>query len=219
MLPSGKIKIVLADDHVLVRSGMVLLLRELAQDTCVYEAADFPAALALIGTHPDCDLALIDLNMPGMNGFEALDQIAQQAPTVPVVILSGSENAEDMRRVLDHGAMGYIPKSESAPVILNALRLVLAGGVYVPPVLVRNQRSAAVNNTPGTPLLTPRQLDVLAHVIEGMSNKAIARALGLSEATVKAHVGSIFKTLNVSNRTQAARVAESCGLALPALRR
>jgi DNA-binding NarL/FixJ family response regulator len=216
MLPSGKLKIVIADDHVLVRSGMVQLLRELAEHTSVHEAADFPEALALISAHPDCDL---DLNMPGMSGFEALNQFAQRAPTVPVVILSGSENADDMQRALDHGAMGYIPKSESAPVILNALRLVLAGSIYVPPALVRNHRNPAVSNPPGVPALTPRQLDVLAHVIEGKSNKEIARSLGLSEATVKAHVGSIFKTLNVSNRTQAARAAESYDLALPVLRR
>jgi DNA-binding NarL/FixJ family response regulator len=132
---------------------------------------------------------------------------------LPIVVLSGSEDRADMRRALNRGAMGFIPKSATAPVMLSALRLVLAGGVYVPPAMVESSGSA---DDCAQRVLTPRQIDVLARVIEGQQNKAIAAALGLSEATVKAHVTALFKTLNVRNRTQAARAAERLGLKLRA---
>jgi DNA-binding NarL/FixJ family response regulator len=124
-------------------------------------------------------------------------------------VLSGSESNFDMRRALDGGAMGFIPKSATAPVMLGALRLVLAGGVYVPPALLHDGTTSA-----SAQALTPRQIEVLARVIEGKPNKIIATELELTEATVKAHITAVFRVLNVSNRTQAARAAERLGLNL-----
>lgn len=210
-----KLTFIIADDHVLMRNGIVQLLHECSASAHIYEASNYPEALALASAHPDCHLALIDLGMPGMDAFEALELLARNTPTIPVVVLSASENVEDMRRVLASGAVGYIPKSESAAVILNALRLVLAGGVYVPPALVDAGplKTRAPTASPSR-ALSPRQLEVLALVIEGQHNKQIAKALGLSEATVKTHVATIYRILNVTNRTQAARVAEQQGLPL-----
>lgn len=211
-------KIIVADDHALVRAGISQLLGELDPGVNVFEAGTYTETLALLAAHPDAVLALIDLSMPGMHSAQQIEQLAEQAPTVPLVMLSGSENPQDMQGALDAGAMGYIPKSESPAVTLNALRLVLAGGIYVPPVLLRHYGSPDYHAGDGC-VLTPRQREVLTMVIEGRTNKEIARAYDLTEATVKSHVAAIFRALNVSNRTQAARAAEALGLVPPMLRR
>jgi len=211
-------KILLADDHTLFRAGMRHVLAQLAVDMEIIEASDCDQALQAVESHHDVSLVLLDLQMPGRDGFAALDVFSQNYSTLPIVVLSASESRNDMRRALDHGAMGFIPKSATAPVLLQALRLVLAGGIYVPPALLQTPVS---NDTPDatqtaqTLGLTPRQLDVLALVIEGLSNKVIAAELGVSEATVKAHATAVFKALKVSNRTQATLAMERMGLVLP----
>ena len=219
MTTSKGIKIVIADDHALVRTGMAQLLSALDTDVTVLEAENYSDAATLLVSHPDTALALLDLNMPGMHGCAQIETLAEQAPTVPLVMLTGSENPQDMQCALDAGAAGYIPKSESPAVILQAVRLVLAGGVYVPPALLRNPAPAGTTNAQATTTLTPRQREVLRMVIEGRTNKEIARAFDLSEATVKSHVAAIFRALAVTNRTQAARAAQSLGLLSPDLRR
>ncbi len=150
--------------------------------------------------------------MPGTGGFAALDTLSQKYPALPIVVLSASESRADMQGALDAGAMGFIQKSATASVMLSALRLVLAGGVYVPPALVQTNGVASVASAGDTAGLTPRQLDVLAYVIEGKANKVIAAELGLTKATVKAHITAVFKTLKVTNRTQAALAAERLGV-------
>lgn len=209
-------KIIVADDHMLFREGVRHILADLGQDVVVLQAGNYTQAETLLATHPDADLAIIDLDMPGMEVAGSLGRLTQEARTVPLVILSASEDPADMQRALNAGAMGFIPKSESAAVILNALRLVLSGSIYIPPALLR----ASVTSYSGGrgdhgETLTPRQRDVLQQMIHGISNKEIGRLLGLSEATVKAHVTAIFKCLNVSNRTQAVSVAERLRLFEP----
>lgn len=205
-------KILIADDHALFRDGVRQLLNQLNEDVVVAEAADCRETLAAIEADAELRLVLLDLCMPGQDGFTALDTISRSYPALPIVVLSASESPADMRRALSSGAMGYIPKSASPPVILNALRLVLAGGIYVPPALLKGE-SRPSNEAPVTPRkLTPRQLDVLGRVIEGKANKVIAAELRVSEATVKAHVSAVFDALNVTNRTMAARVAARFGL-------
>jgi two-component system, NarL family, nitrate/nitrite response regulator NarL len=204
------VKILLADDHTLFREGMRHVLALLADDVAIVEAGDCVQALRAVEDNSDITLVLLDLHMPGRDGFAALDTLSRDYPVLPIVVLSGSENHADMRRALDNGAMGFIPKSATAPVMLSALRLVLSGGVYVPPALVQT----GTGDT-SAPVLTPRQIEVLVRVIEGKPNKIIAAELDLTEATVKAHVTAVFKALNVTNRTQAARAAERMGLKLP----
>jgi DNA-binding NarL/FixJ family response regulator len=120
-----------------------------------------------------------------------------------VVVLSASENILDMECAFDNGAVGFVPKSSKVPVLLSALQLVLAGGVYVPSTIPRNSSNRSAPKTRKSGELTPRQSEVLARMIEGKSNKLIATELGMSEATVKVHVAALFRSLNVANRTQA----------------
>lgn len=201
-------KILIADDHTLFREGMRHVLARLADDVEIIEAGDCAQALHAVETYRDIALVLLDLHMPGRDGFAALETFSQRDAALPIVVLSGSEDRRDMRRALDGGAMGFIPKSATAAVMLSALRLVLAGGIYVPPQMVQ----ALEPNPDHLTALTPRQLDVLKRVIDGKPNKIIADELTLTEATVKAHITAVFKALNVSNRTQAARAAERLGL-------
>ncbi|MDH4175798.1 MAG: response regulator transcription factor [Aquincola sp.] len=206
-------KILIADDHALFREGMRHVLLRLGEGVEVIEAGNFDQLMSAVGANPDLALVLLDLHMPGPGKFAALQALAERYPALPVVVLSGSEERTDMQRALAGGAMGFIPKAATAPVMLSALRLVLSGGVYVPPEMV--QAHGVGEGAAGSEaLLTPRQIEVLARVIEGKPNKIIASDLGLSEATVKAHVTAVFRALNVSNRTQAARAAERLGIKL-----
>jgi two-component system nitrate/nitrite response regulator NarL len=205
-------KILIADDHALFRDGVRQLLQQLGDDVVVAEAEGCSQMLAAIEADSDLRLVLLDLCMPGQDGFTALDTLARSYPTLPIVVLSASESPADMRRALSSGAMGYIPKSANAAVILNALRLVLAGGIYVPPALLAGERRAPAEAPSSARKLTPRQIDVLDRVIEGKPNKIIAAELSVSEATVKAHISAVFTALNVTNRTMAARVAARFGL-------
>lgn len=210
-------KILVADDHALFREGLRHVLAQLAENVEVVEAGDCEQALRAADSHTDIVLVLLDLHMPGRDGFVALETLSRQHPTLPIVVLSASESRADMRRALDHGAMGFIPKAATSAVMLSALRLVMAGGIYVPPEMVQAPAKIAgieTSHVEATLGLTSRQLDVLGFVLEGKSNKVIAAELGLTEATVKAHITAVFKTLNVSNRTQAALLVERKGIKL-----
>lgn len=199
-------KILVADDHALFREGLRYVLAGLGSDVEIVEARDGAEALALAAGRRDLDLVLLDLAMPGVDGFAGLHALRKHIPAVPVVILAASEDSADVRLALNSGAMGFIPKSSTSSVMLSALRLVLAGGVYLPPAfLERSARpgTASVAPTLESLGLTARQRDVLRLLGEGQSNKEIAQALGLVEGTVKLHVSAILKALNVDNRTQA----------------
>lgn len=197
-------KVLVADDHPLVRSGMKAVLADFDPGMVVVEAVDFPEVQERVERNPDLTLVLLDLHMPGTEGFSGLRSLVEQQPAIPVVILAGSEDPADVRGALDHGAAGYIPKSSPTAVILSALRLVLAGGVYVPPVALQAAGpidDPAVHATPHG--LTDRQTEVFALMRQGKSNKEIARTLGIAESTVKAHVSVILKALNVTSRAKA----------------
>jgi DNA-binding NarL/FixJ family response regulator len=193
--------ILLADDHELFREGVKQLFGHLHAQVQVVETASGAEVMRLAQTQPDFDLVLLDLAMPGVDGFAGLAAFRAHAPSVPVVVLSGSEDPADIQAALDGGAAGFIPKSSASEVILGALRLVLAGGVYTPPGLF-NVQNALVSKTQLN-ALTPRQREVLALLGQGKTNKEIGGTLGLSEATVKQHVSAILKTLHVANRMQA----------------
>lgn len=210
------IKVILADDHVLFRDGFALLLQQHEPEVCCLAGGAFMDALQLLQSHPDTDLLMLDLNMPGMRGATSVREIQQAYPGLPVVILSGEESRAQMEAVLAAGASGYIPKSSSAPVMISAIRLVLAGGVYIPPQLLVSASSApSLGRPPGNgpmpgmgPHLTERQTEVLKRLAAGKSNKLICRELQLSEGTVKAHINAIYRSLNVVNRTEAAMAAQ-----------
>ena len=208
-------KLLIVDDHPVVRDGLAALLRQSGPEVTVLLAEGGSHGLALADGHPDLDLVVLDLAMPGSDGFATLHEFGRLQPQLPVVVVSSSEDPRDVRRALASGALGYIPKSAPPRTILAAVQFVLAGNVYVPSLLAENPTwdepgnySARKSNVS----LTGRQIDVLRLLRQGRSNKEIGRALGLSEKTVKVHVTALFKALNVANRIQAAAMADKVGL-------
>ena len=202
--------ILVVDDHPLVREGLRHLLAGLEDGTKVTEASGAESALQALAAHGDLDLVLLDLNLPGRDGLSLLGDFGRQAPDLPVVMLSGAEDPALMRAALDGGAAGFIPKSSVSHVIIPALKLVLAGGVYVPPEMLPGRTL----ETQGTalPELTARRRQVLDLIVAGRSNKEIATALQLSEPTVKSHIVAVFRALQVRTRTQAIAAATRLGL-------
>jgi len=217
MWQSRPMKLLVVDDHPLFRDGLAALLRQANPETQVFQACDSEAGVEMAQSRNDLDAVFVDLMMPGLAGEAAVKEFARRRPELPVIVLSSSENPSDVKRVLNAGALGYIPKSASPQTVLSALQLVLTGNIYVPPFLAHADETAATaphSAAPGDVLgqLTERQVDVLKHVRDGRSNKEISARLGIAEKTVKAHVAAIFKTLNVVNRTQAANAAREMKL-------
>jgi len=218
----------IVDDHPLIREAMRAVLQPLDRDIVLLEAANGLEALALADSSPDLHLILLDLALPGMDGFSALQGLREAHPAIPVVVLSASDQPAVVMQALDGGAMGFIPKTSTTQVLINALRLVLSGGVYLPPEILREHhatpeptaRVAAEAARSGRPLLprdiglTERQAEVLSLLIQGKPNKLICRDLKLAEGTVKIHVTAILKALNVMNRTQAVIAVSKLGLKL-----
>ena len=203
-------KILIADDHALFRQGMIYILSEMNPDVRILQAATSNQAIQIAENDPNLALILMDLWMPDMDGIDAMRVIQIKVPTIPVVILTASESRLDMKQALDAGAMGYVAKSVTASIMTSAIKLVLSGGIYIPPALVNGSRQTGMKESAHIKL-TPRQTEVLRLLLDGQSNKQAARFLNLSEATVKAHISAFFKVLNVNNRTQAALAAKRAG--------
>ena len=224
-------EILLVDDHVLFREGIALLLRSVVADDALYQAGRCDDALALLGQHPGIELVLMDINLPGMSGINAIAMIRAQFPLIAVVGLSSCDDKQTILDTIDAGAMGFIPKSASSAVLHAALQLVLSKGIYIPPEAFLRERNLAgsgpasgrVRNAPDraggagsmTPAslgLTPRQSEVLFLILQGKSAKAICRELSLSSGTVKIHTSAALRALNVTTRTQAVIAAGRIGL-------
>ena len=214
-------KVLLLDDHVLVREAMRGVIAELQPGAVVIEAATCVDGLSLMQQHADVDLVMLDIGLPDRNGFEALEELRVRYPATSVVMLSGSNDRDSVAAALAKGALGFIPKSASRDVLVNALRLILAGGIYIPPeILIDSQpvsapASPAERRSPADLGLTPRQVEVLALMMQGKSNKLICRTLDLAEPTVKNHVSAILKALGAVNRTEAALAAEKLNWDIP----
>lgn len=213
-------KILVVDDHPLIRQALPGVLRQLDETGLVLEAPDWPSAAKLVEEHPDLNLVLLDLHLPGVSGLEALSQLRDGNAGIPVVVLSAADDRQTVLEAIDRGAAGFIPKSSSNEVMLNALRLVLCGGVYLPPEILDHARSTAPaparSQTTGQTLaelgLTERQFEVFSLIVQGKPNKLICRELGLAESTVKIHVSAILKAFKVTSRTQAVIAATRLGL-------
>jgi DNA-binding NarL/FixJ family response regulator len=213
------LKLLVVEDHALVREGLARLLRQLEDGVEVTESADFEAALGVLDNERDFDLVLLDLALPGIDGFAGLNILRQRYPALPVAVVSAFDDVPTVSRVMNNGASGFIPKAFSGDELLNAVREVLAGNIFRP----GSMQSAKIDDA--TPLppqrgsvhpsevgLTDRQAQVLALMVRGMSNREIAEQLDLSEGTVKIHATAVFKALGVTSRTQALVAASRYGI-------
>ncbi len=205
----SEMELLLIDDHPLFRKALCRTLWELTEDLHVHEAATIAEALDILDGNVVMDLVLYDWRLPDGGGLRGLVAICQLLPSTPVVVVSANEDPDVIATALSAGARGYIPKSASTGVINSALQLVLQGEIYVP--------SATLGHRPVPPpprgdLLTARQTEVLSLLAEGYANKRIAHALGIAEATVRAHVSDILHGLQVGSRTEAVVRARRLGL-------
>jgi len=207
------------DDHPLIQEAVSNVLRQIDARIDIDVASDCERGLEIAGRGAELNLVLLDLNLPGLSGIAAVKAWRTRFPGVPVIVLSATSDQQTVLAALGAGAAGFIPKSSSNEVMLSAVRLVQAGGKYLPSealvrsgamgVVPRSRRNASTVESLG---LTGRQIDVLRLIANGASNKVICRQLGLAERTVKGHITAVFRALKVSSRTQAAIAATKLGL-------
>ncbi len=196
----------IADDHPLFRSALLEVIHQHFTDASISESSDLDSTLKALDSNPDIDLLLLDLHMPGSQDLFGLITVREKHPSVPVVVVSANEDKTTINRAIGHGASGYIPKSLSADALNTAIKTVADGEQWLPahmtaqlsPIPHEEKSLAAKIST-----LTPQQYKVLCYLREGWLNKQIGFELGVTEATVKAHITAIFRKLGVTNRTQA----------------
>jgi DNA-binding NarL/FixJ family response regulator len=220
-------EVLIVDDHPLIREGLANVLTELGSEVTVHQSETADETRELLQVQTGLALILLDLGVPGAQGLSLLEEIRALRPETPVVVLSANDGRDTVLKAIDAGAMGFISKRTATGVLINALRLVLAGSVYVPPQVLKSvPESPPIQGLPNldekrplTPAdigLTGRQADVLALLVQGKPNKIICRELSLAEGTVKTHIAAILRVLNVANRTQALFALSRLRVQLPA---
>jgi DNA-binding NarL/FixJ family response regulator len=224
---TAAVKVLLVDDHRIFRAGLSQLLSATGHFDLL-QAESRAAAFALLAAHDDVEIILLDLGLPDMNGMDLLSQLRSRHASIPVVILSAIEDPATVVEAINRGAMAYLSKASQETELIQALGRVLQGSPYIPPSIVErfsaSRTAVPALKSPPTPGprprelgLTERQAEVLMFLVQGLSNKLIARKLNVTEATVKAHGTSIFRALNVSNRTQAVLAVSRLNMILPRL--
>jgi len=213
-MPQNPTRILIADDHPLFRGALRQTLSVGTNPAEVFEAGDLNSAAANLAAHPEIDLILLDLNMPGVHGFSGLIYLRAQFSSIPVIVVSGSEERSVIRRCVDFGAAGFIPKTLDVDSMRKAISIVLEGGTWTPADVdltspMDKDTSDIIRRMAS---LTPQQVRVLMMLSEGLLNKQIAYELTVSEATVKAHVSAILTKLGVESRTQAVILASKIEL-------
>jgi DNA-binding NarL/FixJ family response regulator len=210
--------LLLVDDHTLFREGLRRLLTEIGPAVAIHEAASLEAAFAEC-RKTSFQMVLLDLFLEESNGLDTLDAFRIGAPKVPVTVLSGEQDIKHIRAAIDHGSLGFIPKSHTSDQMIAALRIVLAGGIYLPPNVLNAPtksselvRDDAASVASAYLRLSSRQKQVATLLLKGATNKEIARDLGLSEGTVKAHTSAIFQVLGAKNRAEAVFIVARCGI-------
>lgn len=204
-------KVVIADDHPLFRSALRLTVERILPGALVIEADCFDALQQAVVAHADADLVLLDLHMPGVQGFASLAWLRAAHPSVPVVMVSADEEAATIRRALDFGAAGFVPKSAGLDLLTEALTAVLDGQVWIPAGTASAAEASSATDqriVQSVASLSPQQLKVLMQLADGRLNKQIAYDFGVTEATIKAHVTAILRKLGLHGRTQAAVLAQ-----------
>ena len=208
-------KLLIIDDHPLLRDGFEAWIQTATPGTTVLQAKDASQGYELAASNTDLDAIVLDLELHGIQGYEALAELGRSHPNIPVIVLSHSEDPRDVRKSLAAGALGYVPKSASQQVLLAAIQLVISGALYIPPLVLEEREQHGGTNAKSltdTSVLSARQIEILRLLSQGLPNKTIAVRLGLSVKTVKTHVSAVFKALNVVNRTQAAAAGRDAGL-------
>ncbi|MCK1737542.1 response regulator transcription factor [Bradyrhizobium sp. 138] len=201
-------KVLIVDDHALIREALCAVLRQLKREAVIFEASSSRQAVDTVEEHPDISLILLDINLPDRDGFSVLRELRDSYPTIAIIILSSSNDQDTVKRAFKLGALGFIPKTTEREVMLNAIELVFSGGIYIPSEILE-EPSPRLTNKPTTPDflrglgLTDRQIEVLALLMKGKSNKIIAKTLNMAVPTVKNHVTVVLKALGVTSRTEA----------------
>ncbi|MCB2108881.1 MAG: response regulator transcription factor [Rhodobacteraceae bacterium] len=214
------LRVLFADDHALVRDGTRPFLEMLDDEVDVREAEDVESALKSFGAELPPDIVILDLHMPGMNDLDGVRKIAAAYPDAKIVVVSGYYDQTIIDGVIAAGARGFIPKTSTGKSLLSALRIVLEGEVYVPHGLLdgainplpRQPRSFESSGSNPLTQLSERELEILRLLIDGMTNKQIARKLDLHEITVKGHLRNVYRKLGATNRADAVRISLQFGL-------
>lgn len=215
-------KVLLVDDHALLRDGLALVMAQAFPGLHLLQAGTLGEASEVLRREPDVQLVLLDLSLPDGDGIEALPRLREAAPGATLVALSADDSIATVMAAIGAGAVGVIAKTAQAGVLLDALRFVLAGGVYLPPAMLDRRATERPGSTGWTPAaqqpealgFSPRQCDVLRLLIDGKPNKLISRDLEMSESTVKTHLAAIFRKLDANSRTQAVLAVARLGLRL-----
>lgn len=201
-------KVLIVDDHALIREALHTVFK---RETVIFEASNSHQAMHIVEEHPDLNLVLLDINLPDRDGFSVLGELRDRYATIAIIILSSSDDQDTVKRAFKLGALGFIPKTTEREVMFNAIELVLSGGIYIPSEILDREgmmsprpihRQSAWESISDLGL-TDRQIEVLANLMKGQSNKAIARTLCMSVPTAKKHITAILKALKVTSRTEA----------------
>ncbi|MDQ6639210.1 MAG: response regulator transcription factor [Pseudomonadota bacterium] len=214
--------VLLIDDHPLILAALQTLVQGLGEQVDVVAVASARQARETLAATADFDMALLDLQLGDEDGFDLLAELRASYPALPIVVVAASDHRDDVMRAIDLGAMGFVPKCSANAMLMDALKMVMSGGIYLPSSVMRSPSQPRAHSRTGQPhvwdgaldderaaatletlALTPRQKEVLALLLRGQSNKLIARALNLSVETIKDHVAAVLRTLKVSSRTQA----------------
>jgi DNA-binding NarL/FixJ family response regulator len=217
-----QMKILVVDDHALIREALSSVLKELRENADILEASNCGQAMQVVEAHANLDMVVLDLTLPDRSGASILPELRERHPALAIVVLSAVQDRDTVTAALELGAQGFIPKSATREIMRSACQLVVAGGIYVPQVILEREQTPSAQAvaqprgdrpqiSPSDIGLTGRQLDVLALMMQGKSNKAICRVLDLAEPTVKNHVTAILRALKVTNRTEAVLAVKELG--------
>jgi DNA-binding NarL/FixJ family response regulator len=216
-------KVLIVDDHALVREALHNVLKQLQRETVILEASNSRQAMRLVEEHPDLDLILLDINLPDRDGFSVLGELRDRYATIAIIVLSALDDQDIVKRAFKLGALGFIPKTTDREVMLNAIQLVLSGGIYIPSEILDREETTSARTADKLSTreyleglgLTGRQIEVLALLMQGKSNKVIANTLNMGVPTVKNQITVVLKALKVTSRTEAVIKVGKMGWELP----
>jgi DNA-binding NarL/FixJ family response regulator len=212
-------KALIVDDHALIREALHAVLKQLKREAVIFEASNSGQAMHIVEEHPDISLILLDINLPDRDGLSVLHELRDRYPTIAIIVLSSSNDQDTVKSAFKLGALGFIPKTTEREVMLNAIKLVFSGGIYIPSEILEETTPPQLTNKLTRDSLkrlrlTDRQIEVLALLMQGKSNKVIAKTLNMAVPTVKNHITVVLKALSVTSRAEAIIKVGEMGLEL-----